>query len=119
MSVQAVTSYRQLFLKDCGKFVSTNSKRTLRDNSCVQYEKEGFSVGILHKVILAGETVLAIVKRLEISKEKLCADTTTHAQIDDHYMKVHLPRYFENINFDKYNLMYFMQKQHLRPSSDG
>ena len=87
-----VRSYPQLFLKDCGKFVTTDSKRTLRDNSCVQYTKEGFSVGILYKVIQAGET-LAIVKKLEIVGEKLCTDTTTYAKIEDHYLKVCLARY--------------------------
>ena len=89
-----VRSYPQLFLKDCGKLLTTDSKRTLRDNSCVQYTKEGLFVGILHKVIQAGET-LAIVKKLEIVGETLCTDTTTHAKIGDHYLKVCLARYVE------------------------
>lgn len=90
---EPVRCYSQLFLKDCGKLVTTDTKRTLRDNSCVQYTKEGSSeVGILHKVIQAGET-LAFVKKLVSSGETLCTDTTTHAQIGSHYLKVRLPRY--------------------------
>ena len=88
-----VKCYSQLFLKDCGELVTTDSKRTLRDNSCVLYTKEGLSrIGILHKVIQAGET-LAFVKKLVSSGETLCTDTTTQAQIGDHYLKVCLPRY--------------------------
>ena len=86
-----VTSYPQLFLEDCGKFVTTDLKKTLRDNSCIQYKRN--CVGILHKVIEAGARTLAIVKRLRL-KEKLCTDMTTDAKL---YFKVCLPRYKEYI----------------------
>ena len=87
-------SFPQVMFTKSRRIVTTNTKTTLRDNSCIIYAKDGLcQFGILHKVIQSDNETFALVKTLIPSAEKLCRDSTTHARIDEHLLKVSLPRY--------------------------
>ena len=91
-----VLSYPKLILTESRRIVTTDSKKTLRDNSCVLYEKEGSCrVGNLHKVVQSDDGTFAFVKTLIPSGETLCTDDT---RINNHLLKMCSPRYVELFN---------------------
>ena len=90
----SLLSYQHILLSTSKRTVTTDSKKTLRDNSGVIYKKEGtYRVGTLHKVIKCNEGTFAFIKTLIPCGEALCTDDTTQASINDHLMKMSSPRY--------------------------
>ena len=79
-----VLLYPRLYLSTTRTYICVDSKRTLRDNSCVMYRKEGtFRFGAVHKLLRCSGGTFALVKTL-IPLAQICTDDTTYAKIDDH-----------------------------------
>ena len=79
-----VLLYPRLYLSTTRTYICVDSKRTLRDNSCVMYRKEGtFRFGTVHKLLQCSGGTFALVRTL-IPLAQICTDDTTYAKIDDH-----------------------------------
>lgn len=76
----------------CNRTVTTNSKKTLRDNSGIVFQKNGSQhIGILNKIIQTSSgsrDFFFIVHPLAHSNEALCNDEVTKAAIDEHIFKL-------------------------------
>lgn len=77
--------YQKMLLTKVDRIVTTDSKITLRDNSCIEFTRGGLrSAGIVKKIFRIPSTndVFITVYPLERSAGKLCTDDTTNAGID-------------------------------------
>ena len=86
--------YQRMLLTKTNRIITTDSKVTMRDNSCIAYSKHGSRrIGIVHKIIHVPEhNTFIIVYPLEPSNNKLCSDTVTNAAIDIHITQLHPPK---------------------------
>ena len=97
--------YHKMLLTKTNRIVTTDSKITMRDNSCILYKKgESQSIGIVHKIIHTPSTnrTVIIVYPLKPSHNKLCTDDVTNAGIDTHICQLlPLKRYVDTLSTKK------------------
>ena len=88
--------YQKMLLTKTNRIVTTSSKVTMRDNSCIAYMMdELWNIGIVHKIIHIPTTkqTFIIVYPLSPTHNKLCRDEVTNAGIDTHICQLYPLRY--------------------------